>query len=198
MLIVALTGGIGSGKSTAGQIFTNLGAIVIDSDQLAREVIKPSSEGFDLLIKEFGTEILENNEINRAALGAIVFADPTLRAKLEAITHPLIRRSFEELVKAAPSDAIVINQIPLLVESSHDYKFDKVIAISVSDQIRKQRLLERGLNQNDIDRRLSAQASDAQREAIADFIIENSGDLAELTHLVTKIWQELVAVNLEK
>jgi dephospho-CoA kinase len=198
MLIVALTGGIGSGKSTAGQIFSNLGAIVIDSDQLAREVIKPGSEGFDLLIKEFGTEILENNEINRAALGAIVFADPTLRAKLEAITHPLIRKSFEKLVQAAPSDAIVINQIPLLVESNHDYKFDKVIAISVSDQIRKQRLLERGLSQSDIDERMSAQASDAQRKAIADFIIENSGDFPELTHSVTIIWQELVAANLEK
>lgn len=198
MLIVALTGGIGSGKSTAGQIFSNLGAIVIDSDQLAREVIKPGSEGFDLLIKEFGTEILENNEINRAALGAIVFADPTLRAKLEAITHPLIRKSFEKLVQAAPSDAIVINQIPLLVESNHDYKFDKVIAISVADKIRKQRLLERGLSQSDIDKRMSAQASDAQREAIADFIIENSGDFPELTHSVTKIWQELVAANLEK
>jgi dephospho-CoA kinase len=198
MLIVALTGGIGSGKSTAGQIFSNLGAIVIDSDQLAREVIKPGSEGFDLLIKEFGTEILENNEINRAALGAIVFADPTLRAKLEAITHPLIRQSFEKLVQAAPSDAIVINQIPLLVESNHDYKFDKVIAISVSDQIRKQRLLERGLSQSDIDERMSAQASDAQRKAIADFIIENSGDFPELTHSVTIIWQELVAANLEK
>ena len=146
MLIVALTGGIGSGKSTAGQIFSNLGAIVIDSDQLAREVIKPGSEGFDLLIKEFGTEILENNEINRAALGAIVFADPTLRAKLEAITHPLIRQSFEKLVQAAPSDAIVINQIPLLVESNHDYKFDKVIAISVADKIRKQGWLERELS----------------------------------------------------
>jgi dephospho-CoA kinase len=198
MLIVALTGGIGSGKSTAGQIFSNLGAIVIDSDQLAREVIKPGSEGFDLLIKEFGTEILENNEINRAALGAIIFADPTLRAKLEAITHPLIRQSFEKLVQAAPSDAIVINQIPLLVESNHDYKFDKVIAISVSDQIRKQRLLERGLSQSDADKRMSAQASDAQREAIADFIIENSGDLAELTHSVTEIWQKLMAANLEK
>jgi len=198
MLIVALTGGIGSGKSTAGQIFSNLGAIVIDSDQLAREVIKPGSEGFDLLIKEFGTEILENNEINRAALGALVFADPTLRAKLEAISHPLIRKSFEKLVQAAPSDAIVINQIPLLVESNHDYKFDKVIAISVSDQIRKQRLLERGLSQSDIDERMSAQASDAQRKAIADFIIENSGDFPELTHSVTIIWQELVAANLEK
>jgi len=198
MLIVALTGGIGSGKSTAGQIFSNLGAIVIDSDQLAREVIKPGSEGFDLLIKEFGTEILENNEINRAALGSIVFADPTLRAKLEAITHPLIRQSFEKLVKAAPSNAIVINQIPLLVESNHDYKFDKVIAISVSDQIRRRRLLERGLSQSDIDQRMSAQASDAEREAIADFIIENSGDLAELTHSVTEIWQKLMAANLEK
>ena len=198
MLIVALTGGIGSGKSTAGQIFSNLGAIVIDSDQLAREVIKPGSEGFDLLIKEFGTEILENNEINRAALGALVFADPTLRAKLEAISHPLIRKSFEKLVQAAPSDAIVINQIPLLVESNHDYKFDKVIAISVADKIRKQRLLERGLSQSDIDERMSAQASDAQRKAIADFIIENSGDFPELTHSVTIIWQELVAANLEK
>jgi len=198
MLIVALTGGIGSGKSTAGQIFSNLGAIVIDSDQLAREVIKPGSEGFDLLIKEFGTEILDNNEINRAALGSIVFADPTLREKLEAITHPLIRQSFEKLVKAAPSNAIVINQIPLLVESNHDYKFDKVIAISVSDQIRRRRLLERGLSQSDIDQRMSAQASDPQREAIADFIIENSGDLAELTHSVTEIWQKLMAANLEK
>jgi dephospho-CoA kinase len=101
-------------------------------------------------------------------------------------------------VKAAPSDSIVINQIPLLVESNHDYKFDKVIAVSVSDQIRRRRLQERGLSQSDIDKRMSAQASDAQREAISDLIIENSGDLAELTHSVTEIWQKLMAANLEK
>ena len=198
MLIVALTGGIGSGKSTAGQIFADLGAVVIDSDQLAREVIKPGSRGFDLIVKEFGTSIVEKNEINRAALGAIVFADPILRAKLEAITHPLIRQSFGEIVKKSPANAIIINQIPLLVESNHDYKFDKVIAISVSDQVRNERLLARGLSQGDIDRRISAQAKDAQREEISDFIIENSGDIEELKRCVTKIWHELVATNLEK
>ena len=198
MLVVALTGGIGSGKSTAGQIFADLGAIVIDSDQLAREVIKPGSRGFDLIVKEFGASIIENNEINRAALGAIVFADPILRAKLEAITHPLIRQSFEELVKRSPANAIIINQIPLLVESNHDYRFDKVIAISVSDQVRNERLLARGLSQNDIDRRISAQAKDAEREEISDFIIENSGDIEELERCVTKIWHDLLAANLEK
>ena len=94
--------------------------------------------------------------------------------------------------------AIIINQIPLLVESNHDYKFDKVIAISVSDQVRNERLLARGLSQGDIDRRISAQAKDAQREEISDFIIENSGDIEELKRCVTKIWHELVATNLEK
>ena len=125
MLIVALTGGIGSGKSTVGQIFGDLGAIVTDSDQLARDVVERGTTGFDQIIAAFGDEVLKNGDLNRAALADLVFKDPAKRKQLEQITHPLIRKAFAKIVESANGDSIVVNQIPLLVESNHDYKFDR-------------------------------------------------------------------------
>ena len=129
MLVVALTGGIGSGKSTVGQIFAQLGAIVVDSDQLARDVLERGSIGFNEVVAKFGDEILKNGEIDRQLLASIVFKDPKKRSELEQITHPLIRKAFAEVIARSTSNSIVINQIPLLVESNHDYKFDHVITI---------------------------------------------------------------------
>jgi dephospho-CoA kinase len=191
MLIVALTGGIGSGKTMVGEIFTELGALVVDSDQLAREVVERGSKGFDLIVTEFGDEILKNGDLDRAALASLIFKDPKKRARLEEITHPLIRQSFAKIVSSAGSDSIIINQIPLLVESKHDYKFDHVITISASEKIRTERLIKRGLTLTQIEQRMKAQATDTQREVISDTVIVNDKSEQELLAQVEKIWESL-------
>ena len=191
MLIVALTGGIGSGKTMVGEIFAELGALLVDSDQLAREVVERGSKGFDLIVTEFGDEILKNGDLDRAALASLIFKDPKKRAKLEEITHPLIRQSFAKIVSSAGSDSIIINQIPLLVESKHDYKFDQVITISAPENIRTERLLKRGLTLSQIDQRMKAQATDTQREGISDTVIVNDKSEQELITQVEKIWEGL-------
>jgi dephospho-CoA kinase len=191
MLIVALTGGIGSGKTMVGEIFVELGALVVDSDQLAREVVERGSKGFDLIVTEFGDEILKNGDLDRAALASLIFKDPKKRAKLEEITHPLIRQSFAKIVSSAGSDSVIINQIPLLVESKHDYKFDHVITISAPEKIRTERLIKRGLTLTQIEQRMKAQATDAQREVISDTVIVNDKSEQELFAQVEKVWESL-------
>ena len=133
MLIVALTGGIGSGKSTVGELFRQLGAVVVDSDQLAREVVERGSLGFEQIVTLFGDEIVKNGEINRSLLAEIIFKDPAKRKNLEQITHPLIRKAFADIVSKSGDQAIVINQIPLLVESKYEDNFDHVITVSTSE-----------------------------------------------------------------
>jgi dephospho-CoA kinase len=191
MLIVALTGGIGSGKTMVGEIFAELGALVVDSDQLAREVVERGSKGFDLIVTEFGDEVLKNGDLDRAALASLIFKDPKKRAKLEEITHPLIRQSFAKIVSSAGSDSVIINQIPLLVESKHDYKFDHVITISAPEKIRTERLIKRGLTLTQIEQRMKAQATDAQREVISDTVIVNDKSEQELLAQVEKVWESL-------
>ncbi len=198
MLVVALTGGIGSGKSTVGQIFAQLGAIVVDSDQLARDVLERGSIGFNEVVAKFGDEILKNGEIDRQLLGSIVFKNPTKRSELEQITHPLIRKAFAEVIARSTSNSIVINQIPLLVESNHDYKFDHVITVSASEDIRAQRLLKRGLTGVQIRERMQAQATDQIREGIADSVIVNEKSQQEITDQVEKIWELLLLKNVSK
>ena len=198
MLIVALTGGIGSGKSTVGQMFAQLGAIVIDSDQLARDVLERGSLGFDEVVAKFGDEILKNGEIDRQLLASIVFKDPKKRSELEQVTHPLIRKAFAEVVARSESNSIVINQIPLLVESNHNYKFDHVINISASEAIRTQRLLKRGLAADQIKQRMQAQATDQMRESIADSVITNEADEQNLSEQVEIIWEQLRLKNVSK
>jgi dephospho-CoA kinase len=191
MLIVALTGGIGSGKTMVGEIFAELGALVVDSDQLAREVVERGSKGFDLIVTEFGDEILKNGDLDRAALASLIFKDPKKRTRLEEITHPLIRQSFAKIVSSAGSDSIIINQIPLLVESKHDYKFDHVITISAPEKIRTERLIKRGLTLTQIEQRMKAQATDAEREVISDTVIVNDKSEQELLAQVEKVWESL-------
>ena len=198
MLVVALTGGIGSGKSTVGQIFAQLGAIVIDSDQLARDVIERGSIGFNEVVAKFGDEILKNGEIDRQILASLIFKDPAKRSELEQITHPLIRKAFAKMVSSASPDSIVINQIPLLVESNHDYKFDHIITVSASERIRSERLIKRGLTNDQIKQRLGAQATDQMREDIAHSVIINEKNEQELTDQVEKIWEQLLLKNVGK
>jgi dephospho-CoA kinase len=198
MLVVALTGGIGSGKSTVGQIFAQLGAIVIDSDQLARDVIERGSIGFNEVVAKFGDEILKNGEIDRQILASLIFKNPAKRSELEQITHPLIRKAFAKVVSSASPDSIVINQIPLLVESNHDYKFDHIITVSASKSIRSERLIKRGLTNEQIKQRMQAQATDQMREDIADSVIVNEKSEQEITDQVEKIWEQLLAKNVGK
>ena len=195
MLRVALTGGIGSGKSSAAEIFAALGAVVVDSDEIARKVLDRESVGFGEVVAVFGDQILSAGEIDRKKLGQLVFSDPKERKKLEQITHPLIRKEFERIIKNVPENSIVINQIPLLAESKYDYKFDYVIAISAPIEVRKNRLLERGMKSYEIEQRLAAQASDADRAKIANEVIENASDLSQLTTNVEKVWRKLLALQ---
>ena len=198
MLIVALTGGIGSGKSTVGQMFAQSGAIVIDSDQLARDVLERGSIGFNEVVAKFGDEILKNGEIDRQLLASIVFKDPKKRSELEQVTHPLIRKAFAEVVARSANNSIIINQIPLLVESNHDYKFDHVITISANESIRTQRLLKRGLTADQIRQRMQAQATNQMRESISDSVIVNESDEQNLLDQVEIIWEQLRLKNVSK
>jgi len=198
MLVVALTGGIGSGKSTVGQFFAQLGATVIDSDQLARDVLERGSIGFDEVVAKFGDQILKNGQIDRQLLASIVFKDPVKRSELEQITHPLIRKAFAEVIAGSSSNSIVINQIPLLVESNHDYNFDYVITVSAAEDIRTQRLLKRGLTGDQIRERMHAQATDQIREGIADSVIINEKEEQDLSNQVEKIWEQLLSKNTSK
>jgi dephospho-CoA kinase len=198
MLVVALTGGIGSGKSTVGQIFADLGAIVVDSDLLAREVVERGTRGFDQILAAFGDEILKNGDLNRAALAELVFKDPAKRIQLEQITHPLIRKAFAKIVESAKADSIIINQIPLLVESNYEYKFDHVITVSATEEVRIDRLLKRGMNLAQVKQRLQAQATDTQREEISDTIIQNDKSPAELLPEVERVWELLQLKNRSK
>ncbi len=192
MLRVALTGGIGSGKSLVGEILEELGALVIDSDQLAREVIERGSPGYEEVITAFGDSILSEGQIDRAKLAAVVFKEKDLRKKLESIIHPLVREAAEKLAKNLPSGAILVNQIPLLVESDGAKRFDYVITVSADEEIRRERLRLRGLKDYEITERMAAQVADLDREKIANYILRNDGSIDELTRAV----QELMANEL--
>lgn len=189
MLKVALTGGIGSGKSTVADFLDELGAYVIDSDQLARDVVERGTPGYEAVLAAFGDGILANGEIDRAKLAEIVFKDATARATLESIIHPLVRDAAEKMVKSLPADAVVINQIPLLVETDGAKRFDFVITVSADEDIRRRRLIERGMKDYEITKRLAAQVNDAAREAIAHSVIRNNGSIDELRHVVEELWR---------
>ena len=187
MLRVALTGGIGSGKSLVGEILEELGALVIDSDQLAREVIERGSPGYEEVITAFGDAILSEGQIDRAKLAAVVFKEKYLRKKLESIIHPLVREAAEKLARNLPSGAILVNQIPLLVESDGAKRFDYVITVSADEGIRRERLRLRGLKDYEITERMAAQVADLDREKIANYILRNDGSIDELTRAVEEL-----------
>lgn len=187
MLRVALTGGIGSGKSLVGEILEELGALVIDSDQLAREVIERGSPGYEEVVTAFGDSILSEGQIDRSKLAAVVFKESDLRKKLESIIHPLVREAAEKLARKLPSGAILINQIPLLVESDGAKRFDYVVTVSADEEIRRERLRLRGFKDYEITQRMAAQVSDSEREKIANYIIRNDGSIDELTQAVEEL-----------
>lgn len=189
MLIVGLTGGIGAGKSTVANMFSQLGALTIDADQLARIAIEPGSSGFDEVIAAFGKEILSDGEIDRQKLGKIVFKDAAKRKQLEAIVHPRVQESLAARIKTLSPGDILIYEIPLLVESGAADRFDYIITVESDIEIRLDRLFERGLDEDEAERRIAAQASPAQREAVADRVIINDGDRADLFAECARIWE---------
>lgn len=191
MLIVALTGGIGSGKSLAAQYFSELGARVVDADQLARVAIERGSEGFDEVALRFGEQIMRNGDIDRKALGEIIFADPKAKSELEEIIHPRVRELFAEVVADLKPDEVLIYEIPLLVETGAVANFDVIITIEADLEIRKERLRKRGMFISEIEKRIGQQASREDREAIADFVLINDGDEDALLRAVENLWEEL-------
>ena len=193
MLKVALTGGIGSGKSLVGDYLQELGAVVIDSDELARNVIERGTAGFEQVVSTFGDEILSNGEIDRTKLAQQVFENEEKRKKLESIIHPLVRQAAELAIKDLAPDQIVVNEIPLLFETQGAKRFDFVITVETSMGIRITRLKERGMKDYEISNRISAQASDEQRASIADVVLKNDGSPEELRKIVERLWfEELV------
>jgi dephospho-CoA kinase len=192
MLIVALTGGIGAGKSQVAKYFHQLGSYVFDADQLARDAIERGSKGFDEVVTTFGDQILKDGDIDRRKLGEIIFADPTAKANLESIIHPEVKRLFEEAKKSLPLDAVVIYEIPLLVESNSGDRFDYSITVEADVETRTKRLKERGLATHEIVGRMAAQASREERVSYCDLVIENDGDQDSLLRQVEKIWQSVI------
>ena len=191
MLVVALTGGIGAGKSLVAQYFSDLGARVVDADQLARVAIERGSTGFDEVILRFGEEILRDGDIDRKALAQIIFSDPQAKEDLEAIVHPRIRELFSEVVSDLQPEEILIYEIPLLAETGSAKNFDLVITVEADLEIRKDRLRKRGMFISEIERRLANQASREEREALADYVITNDGDEDQLLRAVENLWEEL-------
>jgi dephospho-CoA kinase len=191
MRVIALTGGIGCGKSHAAQYFAELGALVIDADQLARAAIERGSDGFDEVVALFGDSILKDGNIDRKALGELIFKDPTAKAKLENIVHPFVRREFEEAVASLKGDQVLVYEIPLLVETQAHERFDVVITVESEMENRLARLRGRGMHISEIQGRIAAQASREQRIEVADFLIENDGNEDELLRQVENIWDSL-------
>jgi dephospho-CoA kinase len=185
---VGLTGGVGSGKSTVAALLARHGAVVIDADALAREVVEPGSPGFDAVVTRFGSTVVADGRLDRAALAALVFRDERALGDLNAIVHPLVGERAAELMAAAPPDAVVVYDVPLLVEADLAAGFDVVVVVEAPAETRLARLQGRGLSAEDANARMAAQAADAQRRAVADVVIENEGSRAELAERVDELW----------
>jgi len=194
---VGLTGGVASGKSTVAEILRGLGAVVVDADALAREVVEPGTAGLDAVVAEFGTGVLTpDGRLDRPTLAAVVFEYPARRAALEAIVHPLVRARAAQLEESAPHGAVVVHDIPLLVETGQAAAFDAVVVVDVpEDQQVERAVRERGWSREEARARVAAQASRDDRLAAATHVIENSGTLEDLRHRVTEVFEGLVSAE---
>lgn len=193
MKIIALTGGIGAGKSTVAQFFSELGASVVDADHLARIAIERGSAGFDEVIARFGETILANGDINRKALAEIVFSDPAAKSDLEGIIHPRVQKLFVQAIIDNEPTAHLIYEIPLLVETDAASKFDFIVTVEADEDLRIERLLARGMFITDIKARLASQAPSQARIDIADAVIVNGGDEDHLLRQVENLWEGQIA-----
>lgn len=192
MLRIGLTGGMGAGKSTVARLLDERGAVIIDSDAIAREVVAPGTEGLEALVEAFGTDILAaDGSLDRPALAAAAFVDDESRAMLNSITHPLIGARTAELLDAAAPDAIVVHDIPLLVENELAPTMNLVIVVDVAAETRIRRLVEaRGVDESDARSRISAQATDEQRREVADVLLDNNGAATAIEEAVHQLWEQ--------
>ena len=194
---VGLTGGVASGKSTVAALLRELGAVVVDSDVLAREVVEPGTPGLAAVVEAFGPEVLTaDGALDRPALGAVVFGDEAARRRLEAILHPLIRARAAELEAAAPEGTVVVHDIPLLVETGQAGRFDAVLVVDVPVETQVERMVrDRGMSRGDALARVAAQADRAQRLAAATHVVDNTGTREDLRDRVTEVLAELVSAG---
>jgi len=196
---IAVTGGIWSGKSAVAARLAGHGAVVVDADRIAREVVEPGTEGLAAIVEEFGDAVLTpEGALDRPAMAAIVFAEPARRAALESIVHPLVGRRSAQLLAEAPADSLVVYDVPLLAESADGRlgrasDFDAVVVVEAPLDDRVARLVGRGLTEADARARIAVQATDEQRRAIADHVLVNDADLAHLDAAVDRLWRLLTA-----
>jgi dephospho-CoA kinase len=194
MVRVGLTGGIASGKSLVAAELAARGAIIIDADVLAREVVEPGTPGLAAIIERFGPQLLTDGRLDRAHLAEIVFADPAARRDLERIVHPAVRARAVELERAAGSAAVVVHVIPLLVETGQQWNFDLVVTIDVDHETQIQRMMARnGFSRAEAESRIVAQAAREDRRAAADVVLDNSGDVAQLKDQIDALWAVLTS-----
>lgn len=193
-MYLGLSGGIGSGKSTVAKILSDLGAVVIDADAIAKEVLEPGQVGYESVVHAFGGSVLDTSgNIDRKQLAAAVFQDTSQLAQLEAIVHPAVSARVTQIRESLPANSIVVYDTPLLVEKQLQDQFDKVIIVFADVDVRRSRLVSRGLDTSDIAARIANQVTDEQRMAIADFVVTNNGSLQELREHVTQVWHQLTA-----
>jgi dephospho-CoA kinase len=187
-----LTGGIGAGKSEVARRLVAHGAVLIDADVLAREVVAPGTEGLAEVIAEFGDVLTPAGELDRPAVGRLVFGDQVARRKLESIIHPRVRTRAAEIEAEAPAGSVVVHDIPLLVETGQADRFDRVLVVDVPPEIQLERLVgERGMSAEEARSRIASQASRGERLAAADLVVDNSGSLADLDRRIDEVWAEL-------
>ncbi|MFD4633387.1 dephospho-CoA kinase [Streptomyces sp. NPDC058284] len=193
MLKVGLTGGIGVGKSEVSRRFAASGAVLIDADKIAREVVEPGTPGLAAVVAAFGPEILApDGSLDRPKLGAVVFADPEKLAALNAIVHPLVGARSAELEQAAAKDAVVVHDVPLLTENGLAPLYDVVVVVDADPATQLDRLVRlRGMSEDDARARMAAQATREERLEIADIVIDNDGPLEGLAERVAEVWAEL-------
>jgi dephospho-CoA kinase len=193
VITVGLTGGIGSGKSEVARRLAARGAVVIDADVLAREALAPGTDGLAKVVAQFGDAVLApDGSLDRPGLGRIVFADPQRLAALNAIVHPYVGRRSQELIAAAPADAVVVYDVPLLVENDLAPSYDVVVVVDVPPETQLARLTQqRGMTEADARARMSAQAAREQRRSVADVVIDNDGELKSLDAQVAQLWADL-------
>jgi dephospho-CoA kinase len=190
---IGLTGGIGSGKSTVSALLAARGAVIVDADRIAREVVEPGTPGLAAVVDAFGPGVLTaDGSLDRPALAGIVFADPAARRTLDAIVHPLVRARAAEQEAVAPSGAVVVHDVPLLVESGQASSYDLVLVVQADPETRVARLVQRGLTADDARARIAAQATDEQRRAVADVVLDNSGTPEQLAAQVDRFWADHV------
>ncbi len=192
-LRVALTGGVPTGKSTVAEMLRQHGAVVVDSDRLAREVVQPGTPGLAAVVEAFGGDLLtDEGALDRSALGALVFADTDARRRLEALLHPRIRARAAEVEAAAPPGALVVHDIPLLVETGQAEAFDVVLVVDVPVEVQIERMLaERGWSRQDAEARVAAQATRDQRRAAATYVLDNTGTRDDLRERVAEVVGEM-------